>query len=71
METIPVNQALGNAARRCAQVAEGECLMGHAETAAVYYAMAAEFQEDLVWLYRYMAQCHTRSLEEEGVLVRG
>lgn len=71
METIAVNQALSNASRRCAQIAENERLMGHPDSAAIYYTLAAEFQEDLQWLYRYMAQRHTQDLEDEGILIRG
>ena len=71
VETIAINQALSNASRRCAQIAEGERLMGHPDSAATYYMLAAEFQEDLQWLYRLMAQRHTKSLEEEGILIRG
>lgn len=71
VETIAINQALSNAAGRCARIAEGERLMGHPESAATYYTLAAEFQEDLRWLYGYMAKRHTEILEEEGVLLRG
>ena len=82
METIEVNRALSNASRRCAQIAEGERLMGHPESAATYYTLAAEFQKDLEWLYEYMkrlhakdllnkAQRHMESLEDEGILIRG
>jgi len=73
MVTIEIHRAILSAADRCRELAANERMSDHPNSAATYEAMAAEFgdKEFIHWLYLHVAERHTQSLVEVGILVRG